>query len=304
MVGHHIGRGHQNGGHAKGRHLTEGAGTGTADDQIGGGHHHRHVVDVLPHVQHRAAESALFQLAGDMGPIALSGGVNVVEGEPGLPLLLKEVQHPLVHGGRAQTAPEGGHQRLIVSIAQLLPGLLFRQLKEIAPHRRAGDHHLVGVLVMAAAILKAHHHAVHAVLQQFGGQTGDHVGLVYGGGDAVPGGGLDSRIAGIAAGAHHQIGLEIADDGVGLPAGGHQRSGGLEVVPQAVQRKRAAEVADFNGGEVIARLFHKAPLHTVGSAHKQHSRGGILLLHIPRQRQRRVHMSGGAAAGKDHIHSK
>ena len=239
-----------------------------------------------------------------MGPIALSGGVDVMEGETGLLLLLKEVQHPFVHGRRAKTAPEGGYQRLIVGIAQLLTGLFLRQLKEIAPYRRTGDHHLVGVLVVAAAVLKAHHHAVHAVLQQLGGQAGDHVGFMYGGGDAVPGGGLYRRIAGIAAGAHHQIGLEAGNDGVGLPAGGHQRSGGLEVVAQPLRGQGTAEIADLHGGEVIARLFHKAPLHAVGGAHEQYLRSGVLLLHIPRQRQCRVHMSGGAAAGKDHIHSK
>lgn len=171
VVGHHVGRGHQYGGHAQRRHLAEGAGSGAADDQIGGGHHHRHVIDVLPHIQQRTAETQPLQLAGHMGPVALSGGVDVVEGKAVRLLPPEEVQHPGVHGGRTQTAPEGGHQRLIVGIAQLFTGLLLRQSEEIAPHRRSRDHHLFGVLIVAAAVLEPHHHAVHAALQQLGGQA-------------------------------------------------------------------------------------------------------------------------------------
>ena len=202
------------------------------------------------------------------------------------------------------TAPEGGHQRLIVGIAQLFTGLLLRQSEEIAPHRRSRDHHLFGVLIVAAAVLEPHHHAVHATLQQLGGQAGDHVGLVDGGGNMPPGGGLDGGIAGVAAGAHHQIRLEGANDGVRLTAGGHQGLGSLEIVAQRLGRQGAVEVADLHGGKVIARLFDQAPLHAVGGAHEQYAGGGVFFPQIACQRQRRIHMSGGAAAGKDHIHSK
>ena len=125
-----------------------------------------------------------------------------------------------------------------------------------------------------------------------------------GGGDMPPGGGLHRRIAGVAAGTHHQIRPERADDGVRLMAGGHQRFGGLEVVPQPAGRQGAVEIADLHRGEIVAGLLHKAALHAVGGAHKQHADGGVLRPHISRQRQRRIHMSGGAAAGKNHIHSR
>ena len=278
--------------------------TRSAEHQVRRPHHHRHVIDVLPHIQQRTAETQPLQLAGHMGPVALSGGVDVVEGKAVRLLPPEEVQHPGVHGGRTQTAPEGGHQRLIVGIAQLFTGLLLRQSEEIAPHRRSRDHHLFGVLIVAAAVLEPHHHAVHAALQQLGGQAGDHVGLVDGGGNMPPGGGLDGGIAGVAAGAHHQIRLEGANDGVRLTAGGHQGLGGLEIVAQRLGRQGAVEVADLHGGKVIARLFDQAPLHAVGGAHEQYAGGGVFFPQIACQRQRRIHMSGGAAAGKDHIHSK
>ena len=44
-------------------------------------------------------------------------------------------------------------------------------------------------------------------------------------------------------------------------------------------------------GVVIARLGHKAALHTRGCAHEQHGGAWVFLPHIARQRQRRVHMA-------------
>ena len=75
----------------------------------------------------------------------------------------------------AQAAPEGHHQRPVIGQAQLFPGLGTGQVKEVAPHRGAGDDDLAGAAIVPAALLEAHHDAVGGALQHFGGEARDHV---------------------------------------------------------------------------------------------------------------------------------
>ena len=120
-------------------------------------------MDILPQIQHGIVERQLLRRLGQGIPTALACGVNVVEGvEVGL-LPLEELQHPLVHGGSPEAAPERGHQRLIVRIAESGAGFGTGQREEIAPHRRTRHHDFLGVLIVSAAVLKAHHHALYAL---------------------------------------------------------------------------------------------------------------------------------------------
>ena len=157
--------------------------------------------------------------------------------------------------------------------------------------------------VVLAAVLKAHHDDAGVLLQHLCGQAGHHIALVYGGGDVRLSRRLHHGIAGVAAGAHHQVGLEIPQDGACLPPGGGQHPQGVQVVADALSVQLPLEAADLHGGVVVPRLGHQLPLHARGRAHEQH--GGVRLLfpHIARQRQRRIHMSCGAAAGKYHSHT-
>ena len=201
-----------------------------------------------------------------------------------------------------QAAPEGHHQRPVIGQAQLFPGLGTGQVKEVAPHRGAGDDDLAGAAIVLAALLKAHHDAVGGALQHFGGEARDHVGLVDRRGDAHAGGAFYHRIAGIAAGAHHQIGTEITENGPGTAAGPGQHGQGVQVVPQAAVAQGALKAAHGNAPEGVARLFHQVALHTVGSAHKQKPGFGVLLPHVSGQSQGGVHMARRSAAGKNHFH--
>ena len=158
--------------------------------------------------------------------------------------------------------------------------------------------------IVPAALLKAHHDAVGAALQHFGGEAGDHVGLVDCRGDAHTGGALDHRIAGIAAGAHHQIRAEVPEDGPGPAVGFGQHGQGEQVVGQAAVTQGALEASHGDAPEGVAGLFHQVPLHAVGGAHKQPLPLGILLLHIACQGQGGVHMARRAAAGKNHFHER
>ena len=58
-----------------------------------------------------------------------------------------------------------------------------------------------------------------------------------------------------------------------------------------------------NIGRLIARLLHQAALHPALGVHKQDLAAGVLFLKNLGHRQGRIHMAGGAAAGKDHFHT-
>ena len=107
--------------------------------------------------------------------------------------------------------------------------------KKVAPHRRAGDYDALGVLIERAALLKAHHDAACVLFQHLGGEAGDHVGLVHRRGDAPQGGVLHHGVAGIAAGAHHQIRRKLPQDLVGSAPQDQEVCGAFQVVSQAVE---------------------------------------------------------------------
>ena len=222
-----------------------------------------------------------------------------MEGEAVLPLLIEEVQHGLIHVAGAQTAPEGYHDGLPVVKGQLPPGLLRRFLEEVPPHRCTRHHDALRMPVVLAAVLKAHHDDVCVLLQHPGGQPRHGVALVYRRGDVGLRCGLHHGIAGVAAGAHHQIGSELLQDGLGRRAGAGQHPHGVEVVAHGLRAHGAAEAVHLHGG-----VGRQIPLHAVGCAHEQHGGLGVALPHQPCQRQRRIHMSRGAPAGEDHSHRK
>ena len=228
--------------------------------------------------------------------------VDVAEGSALVALLGNEVHHLAVHHLRPQRAPVGQQQRTVVLKAQLLAGLLPGVAEEVAPHGGAGDHYLVRVIVVGPALLKAHHHAVHHLGQGLCGETGDGVGLVDGGGDVPPGGLLHHGGGGVAAGAHHQIGLEVIQNSLGLLFGLLHIHQGAQVVGDVGGGQGAVEVGDGHRLDGIALLGHQTGLHAAVRSHKQHPAAGIALLENAGQGHRRVHMSGGAAAGKEDIH--
>ena len=260
-------------------------------------------MDILPQIQHGIVEGQLLYRLGEDSPTALACGVNVVE-RIEVPLLpLEELQHPLIHGGCPKAAPERDHQRLIVRIAEGGAGFGAGQREEIATHRRTRHHDFLRVLIVAAAVLKAHHHALYALFQHLGGKAGNHVGLVYRRGDTQFGGRLHGGEAGVAARAHHQIRLETAKDVLGLALGRAQQLHRAEIVANPLGGEVAVEIADLHALEVVARLLHEVALNAVGRADEQHLHAAVLFLHISCQRQRGVHMTRRAAAGKNHVHT-
>ena len=207
-----------------------------------------------------------------------------------------------VHGLCPQRSPVGQEQGPVIGEAQLLPGLLPGIAEEIPPHRGARDYYLLRVVVVGAALLKAHHHAVHHLGQGLGGQTGDRIGLVDRGGDPPPGGLADHGEGGISPRSHHQVGLELVQNGPGLLFGALHIDQRPQVVGHVRRGERAAEVGDGDGANLIALLGHQLVLHAPVCPYKQNAAAGVLFLKDMGQRHRRIDVSGGAAAGKQDIH--
>ena len=303
MVVGDVGGGHHHRGLPQRRQLADGGRAGAAQHHVRRRHHHVHVVNILPHVQpRRLGQPPPAKLLLHGVPAALAHGVNVAEGIPLAVLPAEEVHHALVHVAGAEAPPKGYHKRCLVVKAQLFPRLLPAQPEEIAPHRRPGDGDALRVLVVIPAVLKPHHNNVGEVLQHPRGQTGHHVALVHRRGDPRLGGSLHHGIAGVAAGAHHQIGLELPQDGARLPPGGRQHPQSVQVVAYALAVQLPLEAADLHGGVVVPRLRRQLPFHAGGRAHEQHGGVRLLLPHIARQCDGGVHVSCGAAAGKNHSH--
>ena len=228
----------------------------------------------------------------------------MVEGEAIFSLLLEEVQHGLIHMAGAQTPPKGYHNRPPVVKAQLLPRLLRRFGEEVAPHRGAGDHDALRVAVVLPAVLKPHHDDVCEILQHLGGQAGHRIAFMHRRGNVGQRRRPYHGEAGVAAGTHHQIGLELPQDGLGGLPRANQRTYCVEVVAHRLRLHGAAEAADLYGGVVVACLGRQLPFHAVGRTHEQHGGLGIALPHKPRQRQRRIDVSRGASAGENDSHCK
>ncbi len=117
-----------------------------------------------------------------------------------------------------------------------------------------------------------------------------------GGGDAPVGGLVDHREGGVAPGAHHQVWPELVQDGLGLLFGPAQIHQSAQIVDNLGGGKGAVEVGDGHCPDLIALL------HAPVRPHKEDAAAGVLLLKDTGQGHRRVHMSRGAAAGKQYVH--
>ena len=71
----------------------------------------------------------------------------------------KKSEHLLIHAARAETAPEGRDERTLIRQAELLARLRPREREEVPAHGRTRDDDLLRVLIVLAALLKAHHDA-------------------------------------------------------------------------------------------------------------------------------------------------
>ena len=211
MVVRHVGRRHKYRRNAERRQLAERGRARAADNEVGGAHDSRHVVDVLAHVERG--------MLGDLQPVIvhpllhrlpadLADAVDMVKG---LLRALKrqKLRHRAVHRVRPEAAPERDDELAPVVHAELFLRLLLADREEVAAHGRTGHDHLFGVLVVRAAVLKANHDAVAVGLQLSRRQPRHDVRLVHRRGDARLCAVAHEWIARVAAGADDQVGVKI-----------------------------------------------------------------------------------------------
>ena len=304
MVGH-IGRGHHDDGLCHIGQLRYGGGAGPAQHQVRRGHDPGHIKNILPqvHLARGKVRGRLRQLFAHAGIVHLPGAVQQMEA---LGSVQKgdQLRHDAVHMARAQGAPHGDHQLFILGQTQLPLGLGLGIGRELAPHRGAGDDDLLRLGVILAALLKAHHDAVHQLGQHFGGQAGDGVALMDGGGNVELGSGLQHRVAHIAAGADDGVRLKVTDNGLGLPVGDNHVFQCCDIVRQCLKVLAPAQVGDFQGLDGIALPGHQVHLHFSLGAQKEKLAVRHQLFQPPGHSQGRIDMTGGTAAGKDKFHGE
>ena len=114
---------------------------------------------------------------------------------------------------------------------------------------------------------------------------------------------VDHGEGGVAAGAHHQVGLELVQNGPGLLFGLLHVHQGAQIVGDVRRGEGAVEVGDGDGLDAVALLGHQLVLHAAVRPHKEDPTAGVLLLKNVCQGHRRVYMAGGAAAGKQYVHN-
>ena len=265
-----VGRGNHDAWRPRGADLADGGRPGAADDEIRRRHELWHIEDILPHVE-LGILLQLQPLLADVGrhppPAVGARGVDVVIAAV-LGLQDHEAGDFFIHLPGAQ-APPGRDDELLLPKPQRLAGGGAVAVEELAPHRRAGDDDLLGVGVVLLAVREGHHDPIHVLGHHAGGEAGHGVGFVHRRGDAQLGAHVERRVAGIAAGAHDDVGGKVPDDPLGLAHGAGHMAGGGDVVPDARRGELSLEVGDFNGLQVEALPGHQFIFHAVLGADEE-----------------------------------
>ena len=231
----------------------------------------------------------------------LSGGVDHAEG-PVLHGQGDHGRHGLVHLRGAQAAPHGNHQLFPGSNTQLFSRCRLFPAGEIQPDRSAGDHHLVGMAVVSPGLLKAHHDPVCFILQHFGGKARLGVTLVDHGGNTQSRRSGEHRVAHIPSGADDHVRLEFTQNPLGRRDGADQLLRRLQVVGNALRRETPAQIGNGNGADLVALPGHQLRFHFPLRADEQDAAVRHYLPQQIRHAHSGLHMSRGAAAGKQELH--
>ena len=138
-------------------------------------------------------------------------------------------------------------------------------VQQVLPHGVSGQQDFVGgeellhTLVGDADFLRT-------LGKQLVGDAGIRVLLLYQGGDAHQGGGLQQGAAGIAAHAHGCLGAEVLDYLLRLPLAAQQLDEHAEVLPQVL----AVEACHRQSDDAVACVGHALHLHAPFGAHEEY----------------------------------
>ena len=207
-----------------------------------------------------------------------------------------------VHVPRAQGAPDRDHQGQMGIQPQLRLGAVLGIAGKLPPHRRPRDGDLLRIGVMLPALLKAHQNGVHLIGQHPGGEAGEGVGLMHQRGNVQLHRRRQHRVAHIAAGADHRVGLKVLQYLFGRVLRGQHVLHGLHIVQHPGEGALPADVGDFEPADLVARPGHQIHLHLSLRAEEQKLALGHQLPQPSGHRQSGIHMSGGTAAGQNKSH--
>ena len=112
---------------------------------------------------------------------------------------------------------------------------------------------------------------------------------------------LDHGIGGVAAGAHHQVGPEFIQNGPGLPPRLGQRNHGHDIVLDVLPFPGPVDGVHVDGAQLIALMGHQRPLHPVVRSGEENLAALMPELEEPGQRDGRIDMPRGTAAGKEYL---
>ena len=227
--------------------------------------------------------------------------MDVLEGQTVVLLQLHEVGDRLVHGLGAQAAEGGDDQGPLIQ-PQLPPCIGAPGVEEFRPDGHTHDRQLLLLLVYLAAFGEIHQDPVRAACRQPGGKARDGVGLMDAGGDAQLAAHEQGREAGIAAGAHDHIGLELPDDLLRALQSRQDPAHSLDIALDVLQIQLPEEPGARQTADLVARLGHQLLLHAADAADEEDLTARIPLPQGIGQGDGGVDVPAGAAAGKDDVH--
>ena len=213
-----------------------------------------------------------------------------------------DLGHGVVHMPRAERAPDRNDQRLVCRETQLLFRRVLRVARERAANGRTGDDYALLLLIILFAVLKAKHYPVHMPRELLCREAGDGIALMHSGRNMQLGRRHEHRVADIAASADNGVGLEIADYLLRLMRGNCDVFQRLKIVHHCAETVPAAYVGYLQGLYLIALSRHELHFHLALGADEQHLAVRHQLAQPAGYRQRRIYMTGSAAAGEYKLH--
>ena len=304
MVIRHVRRRDQDSGFAHIGQFCQCRGTCPAQDQIGRGHHTRHIINVFAHLDAAVlgTDSLGLNCRACLLPVAAADRVNHAK------ILLiahqrQQFDKLFIHVPRAQRAPYR-HDQLVVDIhSQLSLGRFLRVRGKRAAHRRSGNSDTFGIRVGRTAFLKADHNAIDMPGQQLCCQPGDSVRFMHERRNMHARGLHQHRIADIAAGTDHRVGLKLLNDATRALHRREHVFHGRDILRHGRQIPATADIGNMEPPHFIALARQQLHFHLSLGTKKQDAAVRIYLPQPTGHGDGRIDMPCGPPTGKEEIHS-
>ena len=175
------------------------------------------------------------------------------------------VGHRLVHPLGSQAAAKGEDAELSLRHAALPAGLLPALGKYLRAHRIAGDYALPRRLLgeIFLGLLHRQQHLIHLFCQELGGDAGESILLMGGGGDAHFCRCQQNGAADISSGAHHKVRPKGPNHLLGPRLRRQQQTDGLRVPVDVIGGKPSLDAHGPKGDKLEPGPRHQTGLHPI-----------------------------------------